>query len=83
MDAPIPRLVIRGLGSIGFPLSERDIGIIVAARGQLAPQDLAEEPASSLPPTRRVWEVPSKLGRHEYVVEETSTFCSGEDQFHA
>lgn len=60
-DAPNPELVIKGFGNIGFPLSERDINIIIAASGQSPLQDLVDPPNPGLPSMRRVWEVPGHL----------------------
>jgi hypothetical protein len=60
VDAPNPHLLIQGLGSIGFPLSEHDINKIKAANVQQVTTE-HQTPNSSLPSSRKVWEIPGNL----------------------
>jgi hypothetical protein len=59
-NMPNPHLLIQGFGSIGFPSSEHDINKIKAVNVQ---QSTCEEdtPNSSLPSSRKVWEIPGNL----------------------
>ena len=57
---PNPHLFIHGLGSIGFPLSEHYINKIKTANVQQVTIE-EETQNSSLPPSRKVWEIPGNL----------------------
>lgn len=62
-NAPNPGLTIKGFGTIGFPLSERDVTVIVAASIQKnSVSGLAQEPGAQSA-GGNAWRVPAELLR--------------------